>query len=60
MDFADLQQALRDRSVAFAADPTRPYTVMIVPSQTFDLAKLAKISGVAHHEEPHPRGMQCT
>ncbi len=49
--FGALQVALRERFVAFARDPSRPYTAVVVPSQTFDPAELAKIAGVAHYEE---------
>lgn len=49
--FRDLQQALRDRYQVFARDPARPYTAVIIPSQTFHPAELAKIDGVAHYEE---------
>jgi len=49
--FAALQARLREHFVRFAADPTRPYTAVVIPSQSFDPAELAKISGVAHYEE---------
>ena len=49
--FRGLQATLRQSVRAFAADPRRPYTAVIVPSNSFDPAELAKIDGVAHYEE---------
>ncbi len=49
--FRTSQAALRERSVRFAADPSQPYTAVVVPSASFDPTELAKIDGVAHYEE---------
>jgi len=49
--FRALQVALRDRSVRFAADPSLPYTAVVIPSASFDPTELAKIDGIAHYEE---------
>jgi hypothetical protein len=49
--FHQLQAKLRDQFLAFRADPTRPYTAVIVPSQSVDPVELAKIDGVQHYEE---------
>jgi len=49
--FRQLQADLPIRFQQFADDPNRPYTAVVIPSQTFDTAELAKIDGVAHYEE---------
>jgi len=49
--FAELQVTLEERFLRFRADPIRPYTAVVVPSQSFDPDELAKIAGVAHYEE---------
>jgi len=49
--FAQLQDDLRDHFIRFRDDPTRPYTTVVIPSQSFDATELAKIDGVAHYEE---------
>lgn len=49
--FAQLQDDLRGHFARFSADPRRPYTTVVVPSNSFDPVELAKISGVAHYEE---------
>jgi hypothetical protein len=49
--FAELKQGLVERFKRFRADPTRPYTAVIVPSQSVDPEELEKIEGVAHYEE---------
>ncbi len=49
--FEQLQAQLEARFVRFSGDATEPYTAVVVPSQSFDPAELAKIDGVAHYEE---------
>lgn len=49
--FQALQRDLQGHFRRFAADPTLPYTAVVVPSNSFDPVELAKISGVAHYEE---------
>lgn len=49
--FVALQDALADRFRQFREDPKQPYTAVVIPSQSFDPAELAKIDGVAHYEE---------
>ncbi|MCA9635161.1 MAG: hypothetical protein KC420_03905, partial [Myxococcales bacterium] len=49
--FAELQAGLADRFRRFAEDPRQPYTAVVIPSQSFDPAELAKIDGIAHYEE---------
>ena len=49
--FHALQARLREQFLRFRADPTVPYTAVVVPSQSVDPVELAKIAGVAHYEE---------
>jgi len=49
--FAGLQAQLQARFKRFSGDASEPYTAVVVPSQSFDAAELAKIEGVAHYEE---------
>ena len=49
--FTAFQRQLAEHFDRFANDPTRPYTAVVIPSQSFDPTELAKIDGVAHYEE---------
>jgi len=49
--FAQLQAGLCERFVHFRDDRRRPYTAVVIPSQSFDPDELAKIDGIAHYEE---------
>jgi hypothetical protein len=49
--FATLQDGLSARFVRFRSDRRRPYTAVVIPSQSFDPEELAKIDGIAHYEE---------
>jgi hypothetical protein len=49
--FRALQARLAGQFERFRADPTQPYTAVVVPSQSVDPAELEKIEGVAHYEE---------
>ncbi|MCA9656781.1 MAG: hypothetical protein KC486_00415 [Myxococcales bacterium] len=49
--FATLQAGLSARFVRFRSDRRRPYTAVVIPSQSFDPEELAKIDGIAHYEE---------
>lgn len=49
--FHTLQEDLRQQFLRFRADPTQPYTAVVIPSQSVDPVELAKIDGVAHYEE---------
>jgi hypothetical protein len=49
--FAQLKLDLEMRFKRFREDPTRPYTAVVVPSQSVDPEELKKIEGVAHYEE---------
>jgi PGM1 C-terminal domain len=49
--FTMLQASLASCFRRFCADPKRPYTAVVIPSQSFDPKELAKIPGVAHYEE---------
>ncbi len=50
-EFDRLQRQLAPRFKRFRADPTQPYTAVVVPSQSLDPRELEKIPGVEHYEE---------
>lgn len=49
--FRALQARLTPQFERFRADPTLPYTAVVISSQSVDRAELEKIEGVAHYEE---------
>lgn len=49
--FRALQARLAGQFERFRADPNQPYTAVVIPSQSVDIAELEKIEGVAHYEE---------
>lgn len=50
-EFDRLQKQLAPRFKQFRADPTQPYTAVVIPSQSMDPRELEKIPGVEHYEE---------
>lgn len=50
-EFDRLQKLLAPRFKRFRADPTQPYTAVVVPSQSMNPRELEKIPGVEHYEE---------
>ena len=49
--FRVLQTRLATQFEVFRADPTQPYTSVVVPSQSLNRAELEKIEGIEHYEE---------